>query len=174
MTLVRHAVAPMAGVLLSGWLLLGTRGLDHVARDGQLGPGFWPRIALIGLGLTCLVKFVDEWRRHRIAKPRQPAALQSGMRAELARRKLGAAMAAIVVYVLVTPAIGFPLATALFIVAFMSLCGARSIAVAGVNAVVGTGLLLYVFIKLVYLPLPKGDGPFDALSLMLYRALHIF
>jgi hypothetical protein len=34
--------------------------------------------------------------------------------------------------------------------------------------------LLYLFVKVVYLPLPKGDGPFEMLTLWLYRALRIF
>ena len=31
-----------------------------------------------------------------------------------------------------------------------------------------------LFIKLVYLPLPKREGPFETVSLLLYRALRIF
>lgn len=34
--------------------------------------------------------------------------------------------------------------------------------------------LLYLFVKVVYLPLPKGDGFFEAVTLALYRLLHIF
>jgi hypothetical protein len=40
--------------------------------------------------------------------------------------------------------------------------------------VVGTVILLYVFVKLVYLPLPKGAGPLEGLTIALYRALGIF
>ena len=42
------------------------------------------------------------------------------------------------------------------------------------TALLGTVVLLYIFIKLVYLPFPKGDGPFERLTLSLYRALGIF
>ncbi|MBI2157056.1 MAG: tripartite tricarboxylate transporter TctB family protein, partial [Candidatus Rokubacteria bacterium] len=31
-----------------------------------------------------------------------------------------------------------------------------------------------LFVKLVYLPLPKGDGPFEAVTLALYRALRLY
>jgi hypothetical protein len=34
--------------------------------------------------------------------------------------------------------------------------------------------LLHLVVRLVYLPLPKGDGPFETLTLALYRALRIF
>jgi len=92
----------------------------------------------------------------------------------MSRRKLAVGIALIVLYVLATPVVGFPLATVAFIVAFMGLCGTRSVAALGANALIGTVLLLYLFIKLVYLPLPKGEGPFEAVSLALYRALGIF
>ena len=165
--LARRVAAPAAGVLLSAWLLFGTRGLDHVARGGQLGPGFWPRVVLVGLGLTCLVKLASERRTNR-------AADEAGTLAVISRRKLTEAIAAIVAYVLLTPVLGFPFVTAAFIATFMVLCGSRSLAAVAANAVVGTVLLLYLFIKLVYLPLPKGEGPFETLTLLLYRMLGIF
>ena len=42
------------------------------------------------------------------------------------------------------------------------------------SVTLGTTGLLYVFVKVVYLPLPKGEGPFEALTLALYRALRLF
>lgn len=171
--------AALGGVVVSAGLLLDTRGLDHVARGGQLGPGFWPRLVLAGLGLTCLAKLVAEWRRQRAAASVEPVmvdtrALEAERLPELSRRKLATAIGLIVLYVLATPAVGFALATAGFIAAFMYLCGTRSVAVLAANTAVGTILLLYLFIKFVYLPLPKGEGPFEAMSLALYRALGIF
>jgi putative tricarboxylic transport membrane protein len=169
-----RVAAPLAGLLVSAGLLVATRGLDEVARGGQLGPGFWPRFILLGLALTCVAKLAAEARR-RPAPPAQagPAPVPVAL-PELSRAKLGAAIAAIVLYVLATPAVGFPLATAAFIGAFMALCGARSTATLAANALLGTIVLIYLFIKVVYLPLPKGEGPFEGLSLALYRLLGIF
>ena len=42
------------------------------------------------------------------------------------------------------------------------------------NILVGVVALLYLFVRLVYLPLPKGDGPFEAVTLALYRALRLY
>ena len=50
--------APLLGLLLSLVLFLQTWGLDEVAREGQLGPGFWPRLVLLGLGLACAAKLL--------------------------------------------------------------------------------------------------------------------
>jgi hypothetical protein len=52
--------------------------------------------------------------------------------------------------------------------------GARSVPMIVGNVAVGTVLLLYIFVKFVYLPLPKGDGLFESFTLALYGALHLF
>ena len=44
-----RVAALLAGVLGSGALFASTWPLDAMVPRGQLGPGFWPRLALIGL-----------------------------------------------------------------------------------------------------------------------------
>ena len=163
--LAPRRIAPLLGIALAIALLPGTWGLDTVAR-GPLGPGFWPRLALIGLALGCLAKVVAEWRRDRVS--------EHGSRPPISRAKLAAGIGALVLYVMLAPWLGFAIVSALFIAGFMALCGTRSIAALAASATIGTVSLLYVFVKLVYLPLPKGDGPFETLTLALYRALRLF
>jgi len=175
----RGVAIPLAGALVAVLLVLATRDLDHVGRGSQLGPGFWPRLVLVGLALACLAKSLAGSRHHRAPDTSARATadahrVEVDRRPEISRGKLVAAFGLIVLYVMATPAVGFPLATVAFIAAFMYLCGMRSTVVLGVNAVLGTILLLYVFIRLVYLPLPKGEGPFETVTLLLYRALGIF
>ena len=83
-------------------------------------------------------------------------------------------MTLILLYVLAAPVTGFPLATVGFVAGFMWVSGARSAAGIAAAAVLGTVGLLYLFVKAVYLPLPKGDGVFEAVTLALYRVLRIF
>ena len=164
--------APLAGVVLAGVLFVATRGLDQVAQPGQLGPGFWPRLVLAGLGLSCLVKLVLAWRA-RSATASAGAALATE-RPAISRARLAGGVGLIVLYVALAGPIGFALATALFIAGFMGLAGARSLPGLAANAVLGTVGLLYLFVRFVYLPLPKGDGPFETLTIALYRALRLF
>ena len=168
MDLARRAAAPVLGLIAAVSLLPGTRALDEAAREGQLGPGFWPRVVLLGLALACAAKVVATWRRRR-----GPDAGRAD-RAAISWPAFAVAAALILGYVALGPPLGFALATSLFIAAFLWLGGTRSAVAIAANAVVGTVGLLYLFVKLVYLPLPKGDGPFEALTLALYRALRIF
>jgi putative tricarboxylic transport membrane protein len=165
---VRGATAPLLGFGLAVALFVSTRGLDAVARAQQLGPGFWPRLVLVGLAVACLFKALAEWRR--AGRAVEPAAAPAAIDAT----RLAEGIALIVLYVLVTPWAGFALTTVAFIAAFMVLAGARSPVSVGANALLGTVLLLYAFVKLVYLPLPKGAGGFEAFTLLVYRALRIF
>lgn len=171
----RRVAAPLAGVLLSLVLLGYTRELDQVVHGRQLGPGFWPRLTLIGLAAACLAKIVSVLVRDRaIRPPEAPTRGDPEGGPGISRAKLAGAIALIVLYVLAAEPVGFALTTAGFIVAFMWLCGSRSPLAIAANTFVGTVGLLYLFVKAVYLPLPKGDGPFEAVTLALYRLLRIF
>jgi len=162
-----RVAAPLSGVVLAAALWPATRSLSDLAREGSLGPGFWPRLALLGLALACVAKAWEEWRRaagDAAGEAREP----------ISTPKLLGGIALIVAYAAAAPALGFPLATAVFIAAFMALAVLRSPTGLAVSAALGTVILLYVFVKAVYLPLPKGDGAFETLTLGLYRALRIF
>ena len=166
---LRPPLAPLLGLVASVVLLVLAGDLDRFGRQGQLGPGFWPKVVLIGLSLACLAKLVGDWRAGRSGSSMAVTAAPP-----VARGTLALAVLLIVLYVFVTPLLGFPLATAAFIACFMALAGARTAGKIAATAVIGTVGLLYLFVRVVYLPLPKGDGPFEALTVGLYRALGIF
>jgi putative tricarboxylic transport membrane protein len=163
-----RVAALLAGVLGSGLLFASTWSLDAMVPRGQLGPGFWPRLALIGLAVACLLKLREE-RRARAGGTESSEVLP-----RVSASRLALALACILAYVIAAPLLGFPLATAAFIVAFMVVAGGRGVPGIVATAVLGTVILLYTFIKLVYLPFPKGAGPFEYITLALYRALGIF
>ena len=183
MMLSRQMVAPALGVIASCLLLLATGGLDHGVPAGRLGPAFWPRLVLACLAATCLVRLTGALRGRSTttaAGPDTTGAAPAAINAvrdapgPISRARLGAAMALILLYVLAAPVTGFPLATVGFVVGFMWVSGARSAAGIAAGALLGTVGLLYLFVKVVYLPLPKGDGLFEAVTLALYRFLRIF
>ncbi len=169
MKLVKIAVGPVVGILLSVALFFHGRGLDEIAQPGQLGPSFWPRMILVGLALACAAKLITDMRSVYAG-----ADIGVTTRPPISRSKLIASVGLIVMYMVLAPFIGFALATALFIASFMWISGSRSIPLIAGNVVVGTVLLLYVFVKFVYLPLPKGDWIFESFTIALYRALHLY
>jgi putative tricarboxylic transport membrane protein len=170
MSPLARAVAPLGGLVLALGLLATTRGLDDLAREGQLGPGFWPRLTLVGLAAVCAARAWSAGRRAAVPARRGAGPLAPPLLAG----RLAAAIGLILLYVVGAPLIGFPLATAGFIAGFMVVAGARSAAGVTVAAIGGVVGLLYLFVKVVYLPLPKGAGPLEAVTLALYRALGIF
>ena len=75
---------------------------------------------------------------------------------------------------ILAPLLGFPLTTFFFLLAFMRLAGTRRPLPLLVTALLGTVALLYLFVKVVYLPLPKGAGVMEDFTIFLYRLLRIF
>jgi putative tricarboxylic transport membrane protein len=161
----RAVVLSVAGVGVAAGLWLLSYGFTDVARAGQLGPGFWPRVVLVGLGLACAMQALMAWHRGATLAA-APGATAAG--------RLALAIAALLLYVLATPILGFLLTTVVFIAAFMRLAGARSPIAIAATAALGTLSLVYLFVRVVYLALPKGTGLFEALTIALYRALRIF
>jgi putative tricarboxylic transport membrane protein len=69
--------------------------------------------------------------------------------------------------------LGFLMANFLFLIIFMRIAGWRKKVSLLVTSLLGTLVLMYLFVKVVYLPLPKGQWLFYDLTIYLYRLLHI-
>ena len=139
--------------------------LPVVPVPGQLGPDFWPRVILIGLMGGCLLKALEMSRsKTTLASLAQPLSLP----------KLVGGIALVLAYPALAPLLGFPLATFLFLLAYMYLAGTRRPVPLVAISTLGTLALLYLFVKVVYLPLPKGAGALDDFTILLYRLLRIF
>lgn len=165
--MVRGLVGPLLVFLAAVALFVAAGRLPVVPVPGQLGPDFWPRLILVGLMGSCVLKGL-EVARGRTAKVEGPLAQP------LSLSKLAGGMALVLGYTALAPLLGFPLTTLLFLLAFMRLAGTRRPVPLLVIAALGTVALLYVFVKVVYLPLPKGAGALEDLTIFVYRLLKIF
>lgn len=143
---------------------------DVAARPGQLGPDFWPKLAIGLLGIVSLVELVralvsprhDEV--HGIAD--QLEAVEP-VDEELADRSLPlllGGMALSVGYAVSLGVIGFPLATFVFLVAFMYLGRFRRHNMIWLSSFIGAALLSFLFLKVVYVSLPRGIAPFSIVT----------
>lgn len=82
-------------------------------------------------------------------------------------------IALVVGYIVSMLFLGYILATALFLIAFIYLGGQRKWYVIPLG-LVSSVVFAYVFLKVVYIALPSGIGVFDQLSVFLYQLLGIY
>ncbi len=156
---------PILLLVVAAVLWTAAADIPIVPVPGALGPDFWPRLGLVGLAAAAVVKIVQVWRRGS----RPPEASRTAQALHLPR--LAGAIALLLLYAALAPLLGFPLATVLFLAAFMRVGGFRRPLAAGAYALAITLVLLYVFVKVVYLPLPRGEWAFHDATLGLYRIM---
>ncbi|MFG1360933.1 tripartite tricarboxylate transporter TctB family protein [Xanthobacter pseudotagetidis] len=148
---------------------------DHIevaARPGQLGPDFWPKVAIGLMGIVALVELVraivspNHREAHGIADQLE-AAEPLADADELEDRSLPlllGGMAMCGTYALSLGIIGFPLATFFFLAGFMYLGRFRRHTMIWISAFIGTAVLSVLFLKVVYVSLPRGMPPFDMVT----------
>jgi putative tricarboxylic transport membrane protein len=76
-------------------------------------------------------------------------------------------------YVWIIRDLGFVLATAPYVFAFIALGGYRRWLVNAATSVVGTLAMMFFFMKVVYVSLPIGAEPFAQVTLALMRLMGI-
>lgn len=170
------AALPYAVLLAAAALLFVVAGnAGHGARPGQLGPMFWPRTALTLMALMCVVEiaktFLSRGRgeAHGIADLIDAGSEAEAPEAPRRPRLLIAGVALTLAYGALISILGFPLTTFAYAVAFMYLGGYRSHPVIWLSALLGTLLLSVLFLKVVYVSLPRGVAPFDQATDLIMR-----
>lgn len=175
-------VVPLA-LLVGAWWLTG-----HVVRrpaalaglPGPVGPAGWPKAMLAGVAICALLWLlsvvIDLVRgRHRESAPDSFGTL-AGAAAEGQTGNMLAVVGVVVVlaYGFAIPFLGFPLSTALFIIVWCLLGGVRSPVTLLATSLIGTTVLLYLFVLLARMPLDRGHGAIGEATVALYRLLGIY
>jgi len=174
----RWKLALPYAALLAGAAFLYSRTADFAAlgRPGQLGPDFWPRAVLVLLMLVCAFEIARvALSRGTPAAPAERAA-QPAQAEEQGRRYpwlLAAGIGLTVLYVPGMEVLGFFLATILYLAGFMLVGRYRRLGVIAACSVLGSLAFVFVFMKIVYVSLPLGVGPFLRLSTGLMAMLGI-
>jgi hypothetical protein len=175
MTVVARAWFPAALFLVAA-IFYGLAGTIEAPgwQPGQITASAWPRAMLMGLMVCALLQIRRSLRAPEVAvvaeRPSPDADVDSAPHPGV----LVLAMGAILGYVLLSDLVGFTLATFTFFLGFATLAGWRRSGSLVAVAAVGTLTTLYLFAKAVYLPLPKGHGAFQHLTIALYRLLRLF
>ncbi|HET9578009.1 MAG TPA: tripartite tricarboxylate transporter TctB family protein [Usitatibacter sp.] len=174
-----RAIVPYAALLLvAAWLYGETGAFAALGREGQLSPAFWPRAVLTLLMIVCAMEI---GRAALFFRPEKPAAVPHSA-APLPSEEddgqrypalLAGGIGLTILYVPGMQYLGFFLATAIYLAAFMLMGRYRRLGVIAVTSVAGSLAFVFVFMKIVYVSLPLGAGPFRVVSTTIMAALGI-
>ncbi|MBI4194454.1 MAG: tripartite tricarboxylate transporter TctB family protein [Betaproteobacteria bacterium] len=169
----------------AGYLYYVATNFEFHRRAGTLGPDFWPEAILILMIAACVFEIV------RIALSPRKDAHVPGVLEDMVEESAEAhgapgpaaakshpvvlllGMAATLGYVAVVQMLGFFLSTVIYLAGFLLIGGYRRWGVIAAVSLIGTLLLMFIFMKLVYVSLPIGQGPFAQVTLFLMQVMGI-
>ena len=168
----------------AGYLYHAAASIQYHARAGVLGPDFWPKAILALTLLVCAYKIVATLVPGRRGEEagvlehliEESAARRGGPAAAAAESHLWLLLGGIALsagYVWALPKLGFFTATVPYLAAFIALGGYRRWGVVTALSVLGALLLLFFFMKVVYVSLPLGQEPFLQVTLLLMQLMGI-
>jgi len=182
-----HAVFAQLVALIA--LVLGHSIVDdpqmvrNMAR-GLATPLTWPTLMLAGVGLCALGWAIDEgWKAFNVLPPQQSAAEEAlefgdvgfeNNADELPLLPIVLGLALAMLYAFVIPWMGFTAATVVFLLLWFLVGGVRKPVQLFSVTLIGTVVLLYVFVKLALMPLDRGQGAFGDFTIALFRLLGIY
>lgn len=168
----------LAGAVALTWSALH---FEFTPRGDRPGPDVWPRAILALMIVTCVLRIGVLLRRRSAdvagANEEEIGALAED-EGEAAPRKRYPLLLAIgigltVAYVALLGTFGFFVDTVLYIAALIRTGRYRRWPVITAVAFGGALFFMFVFMKVVYLSLPIGTPPFEAISLALMRLMGI-
>lgn len=152
------------------YLFVAASNFRQVGNPDQIGPGFWPQVLCVGIAIGVLVRIGQKFRAR--GRPLVVSAVaETDEDVRMPRVAIGVTL--VVGYIVGMLFLGYILATALFLIAFIYLGGQRKWYVAPLG-IASSLVFAYIFLKVVYIALPSGVGVFDQLSVILYQLLGIY
>jgi putative tricarboxylic transport membrane protein len=169
-----YSVACLAvAVVLAVWFVVPATGVD-LAPDSVVGPATWPRLMLLGIACCAVILALRNAVLYVEAERDRRSLARATAEEVFDDRKAALGVVLLIMYVAAIPLIGFALATAGFFVFWLPYGGVRKAPVVASVAVIGTAALLYMFVKVTTMPLDRGMGVFDAVTVSLYKLLGIY
>ncbi len=170
-------------ILLASIVLytLATRIDTSVSGPTRIGPDLWPKAVLLFLVALCLYEIARRLLHAR--SPDEPAAganeAVDHVQPDAATKSVGynrtlwASVAIVAAFVILVPWLGFFIATALFLGAFSYAGGFRRHGLNAFIALCGALMMFILFVRVAYVSLPLGIGPFQSVSIGLMRLLGV-
>lgn len=172
-----QGITPYVIVLaICGYLFYLAMGIQYNGPPGRIGPDFWPKAILLLAIATCgyeIVRRVVITRDARRHAAHAAPAEDGGAPPPAYPRLLLGGIALTVAYLLLIERIGFFLCTFLYLAGFMLIGRYRRTGVVLATSFIGALVFMFVFMKVVYVSLPIGQGPFTQVSLLLMKLMAI-
>jgi len=157
--------------ILIGLSIIGlSQGIDDLGTNTIYGPRFWPvavSVVLIVLNIPAAVR--------PITPPHPPSDIDVRLPEDpinkLEWRLLLPAYSILFTYPFAVSFIGFPLASIVFYLSLMLALGQRNRLLILVVGICFPLLLSFFFTRVAYMPLPKGSGAFEDVTIWIYRAI---
>lgn len=146
------------------------------AKAGHLGPDFWPKMLLALTMVACLYEIIKTAFFLKIAPPKKTAEEQSAKAEGKKKTYAGLLVIGIVMtvaYAYLVTTLGFIICTFLYFALFMIVGRYRKTWAILANSVIGTLVLVVIFMKIVYVSLPLGQEPFSGVTFFVLRMLGI-
>lgn len=146
------------------------------AKPGNLGPDFWPKL-LLGLTMVaCLYEIIKTAFFLKTAPPKKTAEEQFAKAESKKKTYPGLLVIGIVMtvaYAYLVTTLGFIICTFLYFALFMIVGRYRKTWAILANSVIGTLVLVVIFMKIAYVSLPLGQEPFSGVTFFVLRMLGI-
>ena len=146
------------------------------AKPGNLGPDFWPKLLLALTMVACVYEIIKAVLFLKVVSPKK-AEQEQAAKAESKKKTypwllvIGIAMT--VAYAYFVTKLGFILCTFLYFALFMIVGRYRKIWAILANSVIGTVVLVVIFMRIVYVSLPLGQEPFSGVTFFVLKMLGI-
>ncbi|MEW6665293.1 MAG: tripartite tricarboxylate transporter TctB family protein [Thermodesulfobacteriota bacterium] len=174
---IKRAIPYVAIFLASAYFYSLANRFQFMARPGHLGPDFWPKL-LLGLTMAaCLYEVIKTFFFLKADTVPQPTTKETADERMTAKRSypglLTIGILMTLAYVYLVRFLGFTLCTMLYFALFMLVGRYRKPWAILANSMVGTLILVFIFMKIVYVSLPLGYGPFSTFSLLVTRMMGV-
>jgi putative tricarboxylic transport membrane protein len=183
---LRLALPHTVLLLIAGLLYYAASLIDKSGAGGtRIGPDFWPKVIIGAMAALCIYEI---GKRLISGNARDVTGLTAGLDsapleiegvpvtappvtkdAPPDHGRLAAGVALIAAFVFSVAYVGFFVGTALFLALFTWIGGYRRALPVVLVSVIGAFVLLVIFMRVAYISLPLGVGPFQHLSVLLLR-----
>ena len=176
---MQRIVAYVIVLAIASYLYYVAAGIRYTGPAGRIGPDAWPKAILLLTIATCvyaigreLLAILAERRRRAAPAATAEKGVESG-EAPSNPLLIGSGLAITLAYLLLVERIGFFLCTLLYLASFMVVGRYRRPGVIAATSLIGALAFVFVFMKIVYVSLPLGQGPFAEVSLTLMKLMGV-